>query len=76
MRSRRQCGLTLIELIIALGLVGALLVIMFSGLRVGLTAWSRSEGRTQQIDQRCWMGSIYTVLYVQGSMGRANSCTS
>jgi prepilin-type N-terminal cleavage/methylation domain-containing protein len=45
MRCRRQRGLTLIELVIALSLVGALLVIMFSRLRVGLTAWSRGESR-------------------------------
>ena len=50
MRCCRQRGLTLIELVIALSLVGALLVIMFSGLRVGLTAWSRGEGRAELLE--------------------------
>jgi prepilin-type N-terminal cleavage/methylation domain-containing protein len=50
MRCRQQRGLTLIELVIALSLVGALLVIMFSGLRVGLTAWSRGEGRAEMLE--------------------------
>ena len=47
MRRGRQRGFTLIEIVIALSIVGALLVIMFGGLRVGLGAWRRGEDRAE-----------------------------
>jgi general secretion pathway protein J len=46
----RQRGFTLIEVVIALSIVGALLVIMFGGLRVGLGAWSRGEERAELLE--------------------------
>ncbi len=50
MKRGRQRGFTLIEVVIALSIVGALLVIMFGGLRVGLTAWSRGENRAELLE--------------------------
>jgi general secretion pathway protein J len=46
----RQRGFTLIEVVLALSIVGALLVIMFGGLRVGLGAWSRGEERAELLE--------------------------
>jgi general secretion pathway protein J len=45
MTRRRAAGFTLVELLIALAIVGALLVIAFGGLRVALAAWTRGEDR-------------------------------
>jgi general secretion pathway protein J len=50
MRPGRQRGFTLIEIVIALSIVGALLVIMFGGLRVGLGAWRRGEDRAELLE--------------------------
>lgn len=50
MRPGRQQGFTLIEMVIALSIVGALLVIMFGGLRVGLGAWRRGEDRAEMLE--------------------------
>ena len=50
MRCSRQRGFTLIEIVIALSIVGALLVIMFGGLRVGLGAWRRGEDRAELLE--------------------------
>lgn len=47
MTSRRQGGFTLIEVLLALAIVGALLVIAFAGLRVAVTAWQRGEDRAE-----------------------------
>jgi len=49
-RCSRQRGFTLIEIVIALSIVGALLVIMFGGLRVGLGAWRRGEDRAELLE--------------------------
>lgn len=40
-------GFTLVELLIALAIVGALLAIAFGGLRVALSAWQQGETRTE-----------------------------
>ncbi len=47
MRAHGQRGFTLLELIIALSIVGALLVVAFGGLRVGIAAWSQGEDRAE-----------------------------
>ena len=44
---RRSRGFTLVELLIALGIVGLLLTIAFSGLRVAMAAWTRGEDRAE-----------------------------
>jgi general secretion pathway protein J len=49
-RSASQRGFTLLEVVLALSIVGALLVIMFGGLRVGLGAWSRGEDRAELLE--------------------------
>jgi general secretion pathway protein J len=40
-------GFTLVELLIALAIVGALLAVAFAGLRVALGAWRQGEERTE-----------------------------
>ena len=49
-RARSARGFTLIELIVALSIVGALLLIAFGGLRVAVASWQRADERieTQQ----------------------------
>lgn len=47
----RPTGFTLLELLLALGIVALLLVILSAGLRVGLTAWQRGEERTAKLDR-------------------------
>jgi general secretion pathway protein J len=44
---RRQAGFTLVELLLALAIVGGLLVIAFGGLRVAVVAWQRGEDRAE-----------------------------
>jgi prepilin-type N-terminal cleavage/methylation domain-containing protein len=44
-------GFTLLELLLALGIVAVLLVIVSGGLRVGLAAWQRGEERTAKLDR-------------------------
>lgn len=43
-------GFTLLELVLALAIVGALLVVMFGGLRVGLAAWGSGERRAEALE--------------------------
>jgi general secretion pathway protein J len=50
LRGERENGFTLIEVLLALGIVGATLAIVFGGLRVGLAAWQRGEERTAALD--------------------------
>ena len=50
MRGPGVRGFTLVELIIALGIAAAVLVITLGGLRVGLAAWSKGEARSTQLD--------------------------
>ena len=46
-RARGQRGFTLVELIIALAIVGSLLLVAFAGLRVAVGAWSRGDAHTE-----------------------------
>jgi prepilin-type N-terminal cleavage/methylation domain-containing protein len=45
--TRGRRGFTLLEVLIALAIVGALLVIAFSGMRVALGAWRQGEDRAE-----------------------------
>ncbi|MBI1848001.1 MAG: prepilin-type N-terminal cleavage/methylation domain-containing protein [Candidatus Rokubacteria bacterium] len=56
---RREGGFTLLELVIALAIVGALVAIAFAGLRVGLAAWSQGEDR---IDVHQHLRGVATLL--------------
>ncbi|HEV8641843.1 MAG TPA: prepilin-type N-terminal cleavage/methylation domain-containing protein [Methylomirabilota bacterium] len=47
MRRRGQRGFTLLELILALAIVGALVAVAFGGLRVALAAWTQGEDRAE-----------------------------
>ena len=42
-----DAGFTLLELLLALSIVGALLAIAFGGLRVAIAAWGRGEDRVE-----------------------------
>jgi general secretion pathway protein J len=46
-RRHRAAGFTLLELLIALSIVGALLAIAFGGLRMAIGAWTRGEERAE-----------------------------
>jgi prepilin-type N-terminal cleavage/methylation domain-containing protein len=46
-RARGHRGFTLVELIIALAIVGSLLVVAFGGLRVAVGAWRRGDEHTE-----------------------------
>lgn len=46
----RRRGFTLLEVILALSIVAAMLVITFGGLRVGMAAWQRGAHRTADLD--------------------------
>ncbi|MEX2224230.1 MAG: type II secretion system protein GspJ [Candidatus Rokuibacteriota bacterium] len=49
-RGRAIHGFTLVELVLALGIAAAVLVIALGGLRVGLAAWNKGEERTAKLD--------------------------
>jgi len=73
MRRGRERGFTLIEIVIALSIVGVLLVIMFGGLRVGLNAWRRGEDRAElleherNVDQMVDFAVTGSYLYTPGA---------
>ena len=43
-------GFTLVEVVLALSIAAAVLVIVFGGLRVALAAWSKGEARAARLD--------------------------
>ena len=49
-RSRAVRGFSLVEVVLALGIAAAVLVILFGGLRVALAAWSKGEARAARLD--------------------------
>ena len=46
-RDRRQTGFTLLELVVAITLMGLVLVLLYSGLRLGLNGWDSGERRAE-----------------------------
>ena len=50
MTHRRSSGFTLVEILLALSIGAALLVVMFGGVRVGLAAWGRGEARAMALE--------------------------
>ncbi|MCC6134664.1 MAG: prepilin-type N-terminal cleavage/methylation domain-containing protein [Candidatus Contendobacter sp.] len=48
--ARRQTGFTLIELVIAITLMGLTLVALYSGLRLGLNSWNSGEQHAEAIN--------------------------
>lgn len=50
MRARRPAGFTLVEVLLALSIGAALLVVVFGGVRAGLAAWSRGEARAMALE--------------------------
>ena len=44
---RRQTGFTLLELVVAITLMGLVLVVLYSGLRLGLNSWDSGEARAE-----------------------------
>jgi general secretion pathway protein J len=49
-RSPAPRGFTLVEVVLALSIAAAVLVIVFGGLRVGLAAWSKGQARAARLD--------------------------
>jgi general secretion pathway protein J len=47
---QRQTGFTLIELVIAMTLMGLTLVALYSGLRLGLNSWDSGEQRAEAVN--------------------------
>jgi general secretion pathway protein J len=45
--NRRQAGFTLLELMVAITLMGLVLVVLYSGLRLGLNSWEGGEQRAE-----------------------------
>ena len=43
----RQTGFTLLELVVAITLMGLVLVVLYSGLRLGLNSWDSGEARAE-----------------------------
>jgi general secretion pathway protein J len=44
---RRQVGFTLLELVVAITLMGLVLVVLYGGLRLGLNSWDSGEARAE-----------------------------
>jgi general secretion pathway protein J len=55
---RAPRGFTLLEVVVALAIVAAMLLIAFGGLRVALSAWSRGEDRAEAHQQARALASL------------------
>lgn len=51
-RRRRQAGFTLLELVVAITLMGLVLVMLYSGLRLGLNSWDGGERHAEETNRR------------------------
>jgi general secretion pathway protein J len=50
-KARRYAGFTLLELLVAITLMGLVLVVLYSGLRLGLSGWDAGEQRAEATQQ-------------------------
>lgn len=48
---RSQVGFTLLELLIAMTLMGIVLVLLYSGLRLGMRSWDAGEQRVEDVNE-------------------------
>lgn len=48
---QRQTGFTLLELVVAITLMGLVLVLLYSGMRLGLNGWDSGERRAEVTDR-------------------------
>jgi general secretion pathway protein J len=53
-------GFTLIEVVIALAIVGALLGVMFGGLRLGVAAWRQGDARAEALQHTRSLSQLLT----------------
>ena len=49
MKQRGQSGFTLLELLVAITLLGIVMVLLFGGLRFGTRAWERGDERSEEL---------------------------
>lgn len=60
---KRAAGFTLVEVLIALTLTGLLVVVLFSGFRVGIRSWQAVERHTARVEEsRQLSGLLYRQL--------------
>jgi len=78
MTLQRQTGFTLLELVIAMTLMGLVLVIVYGGLRLGMRGWDTGEQRAARMDEirlaqefiRRQLNQSMTVFYNDERQGR------
>lgn len=70
-------GFTLIEVVMALAIVGAMLAVMFGGLRVGVAAWRQGDARAEVLQHLRSLNQVVTETlggthpYRTGAVGTA-----
>lgn len=78
-RHSRQAGFTLLELVVAITLMGLVLVVLYSGLRLGLNGWDSGEQRAEATNRlrlvqeflRRQLAQSITVYRPDDKLGRA-----
>jgi general secretion pathway protein J len=55
---RRQRGFTLLELLVAVTLLGLISVVLFNGVQFGTRAWERAEARLDRAADRTALGTL------------------
>lgn len=57
---RKQHGFTLLEVLVALVLIGLLMVVLFGGFRAGIRSWQIAESHTSSVEE---MRQLSSLLY-------------